>query len=519
MPVYVEAKQPKASRAKKPLFAHMADDALLDYGVPVEWLADARAATDDTLLTLADHLPREAGEALLELATGGKPRLPQPAATVANPFEHPDARRRFRLMANVEELQRALNFPWDKWTVFLHPDQREWVERDYTGAARVSGSAGTGKTIVALHRAAHLARTHPDARVLLATFTDILASALRSKLLRLVSSEPRLAERIDVHSLDALGLRLYKAQVGPATLASRPLVRQLLRDASAAVGAHKFSDHFLLTEWEQLVDAWQLQTWEEYRDVARLGRKTRLPEAQRAVLWSIFERVAHRLEGKERHHPGSALHHPRGGHCKGQKSPLRLCGRGRGTGPEHCADAILRRPRWRTGPTPFSLPATSASGFSSNHFPGNRWASIFAAGRAPCVSTTAPRIRSACRPTCFSARKSATSTTIPKNVATPCRFSTDPRRRSVFSKTRRRKPAPLPHGWPTSRTAAFRLMKSGFSSALTPNLAEPSPRRRRHDLPYKLLDEHVETAPGSPGDQHHAPGQGPGISRRRGHGL
>src|SRR6185295_6793247 len=52
-----------------------------------------------------------------------------------------------------------------------------------------------------------------------------------------------------------------------------------------------FGTHFLLTEWEQVVDAWQLSTWEEYRDVARLGRKTRLPEAQRKVLWGIFERV------------------------------------------------------------------------------------------------------------------------------------------------------------------------------------------------------------------------------------
>jgi superfamily I DNA/RNA helicase len=68
-------------------------------------------------------------------------------------------------------------------------------------------------------------------------------------------------------------------------------VRKLLDEASKAVGGHKFSLHFLLTEWEQVVDAWQLETWESYRDVARLGRKTRLPEAQRTVLWSIFERV------------------------------------------------------------------------------------------------------------------------------------------------------------------------------------------------------------------------------------
>ena len=57
-------------------------------------------------------------------------------------------------MTNVEELERALEFPWEKWTVFLHPEQRQLVERRYAGPARVSGSAGTGKTIVALHRAA-----------------------------------------------------------------------------------------------------------------------------------------------------------------------------------------------------------------------------------------------------------------------------------------------------------------------------------------------------------------------------
>src|SRR5476649_2903800 len=129
-------------------------------------------------------------------------------------------------MTSVEDLRRALDFPSEKWMVFLHPEQRQWVERDYNGPARVSGSAGTGKTIVALHRAAHLARTHPDARVLLTTFSDTLASALRTKLRRLLGNEPRLAERIDVHSIDAIGLRLYKTHVGPATIATREIVRR-----------------------------------------------------------------------------------------------------------------------------------------------------------------------------------------------------------------------------------------------------------------------------------------------------
>ena len=302
VPVYVQTElvaAPTPAAERKLIFASASDDELLGYGVPAEWLDDVKKATEDTLLALTDHLPAEAAEALLELATGGKPRVPQPTMVAANPFDHPDAQRRFRVMTNVEELQRALDFPWEKWTVFLHPEQRQWVERDYSGPARVSGSAGTGKTIVALHRAAHLARTHPDARVLLTTFSDTLANALHTKLKRLLGSEPRLAERIDVYSLNAIGLRLYKTHVGQAKIASREIMRELVQEAASAVGGHKFGLHFLLTEWEQVMDAWQLENWEAYRDVVRLGRKTRLPEAQRTVLWSIFERVRAGLKARK----------------------------------------------------------------------------------------------------------------------------------------------------------------------------------------------------------------------------
>jgi len=296
IPAYVVEERPELP--KPLLFKDVSEEELLGYGVPQEWLDDVRQANEDTVLDLADHLPAEAAEALLELATGGTPRVAQPPAPDTDPFDHPDAQRRFRVMQDSEELKRALDYPWEKWTIFLHPEQRQIVEGDTSGPTRVSGSAGTGKTIVALHRAVYLARTHSDARVLLTTFSDTLANALRTKLVRLISGQPQLGERLEVHALNAIGRRLYELTFGHPQIATREELSAFLTDAAEEVDEHRFSSLFLITEWEQVVDAWQLQSWEAYRDVLRLGRKRRLPESRRRVLWSIFERVRSRMTSR-----------------------------------------------------------------------------------------------------------------------------------------------------------------------------------------------------------------------------
>lgn len=308
IPKYVEAAP--AAKTTTPLFASIAAEELMTYGVPKEWVDDVRRATEDTLFTVAEHLPHEAAEALLELATGGKPqvRIVIPTNRVSgtrsidgdktmalllapDPFAHPDAKRRFRIVANPEELQRALEYPWEKWTIFLHPAQLDLVERSYSGPARISGSAGTGKTIVALHRAVYLARRNPDARVLLATFSEPLANALRTRLRRLIGNEPKIAERLEVHAMAGIGRRLCETGSQRLKIATPDVVQDLLTKASASVKDHKFTAHFLSAEWNDVVDAWQLKTWEEYRDVQRLGRKTRLSERQRTILWTIFDHV------------------------------------------------------------------------------------------------------------------------------------------------------------------------------------------------------------------------------------
>ena len=297
IPKYVEAEPQPVS--KPLLYADIPENDLLGYGVPSEWICEVREATEDTILDLAEHLPSEASEALLELATGGQPQVARAAQADEDPFQHPDAQRRFRVISNVEELERALEYPWEKWMVFLHPAQRELVERDFNGPARTSGSAGTGKTIVALHRAVFLAKKHRNARVLLTTFSDPLAAALRHRLRRLISNEPRLAERLEVHAITAIGRRIGQAKLGRVKIAGSDQIQELLATAAEDVSESRFTPSFLWEEWHNVVDAWQLDTWEDYREVRRLGRKTRLAQTQREVLWQIFEKVRSELVQRE----------------------------------------------------------------------------------------------------------------------------------------------------------------------------------------------------------------------------
>lgn len=269
------------------------DEELLGFGIPEEWLPDVRNATESDLFDLLEHLPQEAAEALLELATGGTPVAPD-AVVVDDPFLHPDAQRRFRVMENVEELEKALEYPWEKWTIFLHPSQRRYAERSFNGPARVGGTAGTGKTVVALHRANWLARSNPDHRVLLTTFSPFLADNLSQKLDRLVSDHD-VRERIVVDVLPGVATEMLREIEGGAVLAADHDVVAILGDAQLEVGG-EFDVRFLKNEWDVVVDAWGLTNWEAYRDVPRLGRKTRLGVNQREKLWSIFERTRAKLK-------------------------------------------------------------------------------------------------------------------------------------------------------------------------------------------------------------------------------
>lgn len=279
-------------------FRALARDDLLSVGVPEDWLQDVLDATEDRFLDLGSHLPSEASEALLAYATTGILNKPASIA-VADPFAHPDAQRRFRVIENVEELERALDLPWEKWAVFLHPSQQAVVDKTFAGPARVAGSAGTGKTVVAVHRAVQLARRDSAIRVLLTTFSEPLSAALATKVAVLGGAESELVRRIIVAPFFGIARELYQlAFARTPNIVPEDILRSMMLKAADAQNGKRFSERFLMSEWTHVIDAWQIKSLDTYAEVPRLGRKNRMGKKQRDALWPIFAKVIEGLTAR-----------------------------------------------------------------------------------------------------------------------------------------------------------------------------------------------------------------------------
>nr|WP_246317644.1 UvrD-helicase domain-containing protein [Hyphomicrobium methylovorum] len=189
--------------------------------------------------------------------------------------------------------------PWEQWAIFLHPSQRAFVTRTFSGPARVAGSAGTGKTVVAVHRAARLAASNDRTRVLLTTFSEPLAASLERKVKVLAGDAGSVVPRITVASFVGIARDLYQLVHGRSPqIASEDLVHGLLTKAAAAEPGPPINERFLLSEWKHVVDAWQLKSAEGYADVPRLGRKNRMGKKQRDRLWPVFAHVIHELNAR-----------------------------------------------------------------------------------------------------------------------------------------------------------------------------------------------------------------------------
>ena len=279
------------------LFSHYDSDYLLALGVPEEWL-DAVFHTDEEHLDrVLERLPQEAAERLFKLACGEP--VPRPVTVTETPFAHPDAQRRFRVIDNQQELRQALEYPWEQWIVFLHPTQRGVVERRYSGPARIAGAAGTGKSVVALHRAAMLARSAPQGRILLTTFSKTLAARLSQNADLLLGSDAPERARIDIVHLHKLARDQWVNTLKRKfAFISAKRFNELLEAAIAKASVTEYSPAFLKAEWEAIVNFRGIDNEETYLHASRKGRGTRLGVRQRRAIWRVFAEFLAVLEEK-----------------------------------------------------------------------------------------------------------------------------------------------------------------------------------------------------------------------------
>lgn len=296
-----------ATSANKPptgLFAATADDDLLSLAVPKLLLPAVRAIhSRQELGDLSPHLPAEAAEALMWLAEG----LPldevrdaiertKPAkvdtANFAQALEHPDSRRRFVTVGTHDDLVAMLKAPLAKWRVFLHPSQERLVRRNFSGPAKVVGGAGTGKTVVAMHRARHLVQsvfTAATDQVLLTTFTANLAADIEANMKVLGGFG---LDRVEVVHLHAWAARLLRSQ-GMSNLevleSGSDQHRDIWNAAIHVTGATRWDRSFYEAEWRDVVRAQGITTRDEYLKASRKGRGKSITRADRAEIWKVFE--------------------------------------------------------------------------------------------------------------------------------------------------------------------------------------------------------------------------------------
>jgi superfamily I DNA/RNA helicase len=287
------------------LFSMVSDDNLKRIGVPEEQIPFVRGIGSETTLHDAKHaLPSDAYEGL-ELLAGGFPieevlglyDAPERETIDSDDFEgalkSDRSQSAFVVVDGEDELRRIMAEPLEKWRVFLHPAQRRLIDRDYSGPCRVLGGAGTGKTVVAMHRAKWLAsRLDGKGRILFTTFTENLAGDIKENLRKICSVEE--LRRIDVINLDSWVSQFMRENGFGYRIAyegnADDTIDKLWGDALARSGEGlDFPQSFYADEWAQVVAPQEAFDKEKYLKASRLGRGTRLDRKSRLQVWNVLE--------------------------------------------------------------------------------------------------------------------------------------------------------------------------------------------------------------------------------------
>lgn len=283
------------------LFAELTDEGLIELGVPEEQIPFVRSIGDaqefyakkssfsgDTFEALSWILEGIPIDEVIELFREEKEGS-EPTENLADALESPLSLKSFVIVEGEEELRRIMAEPLEKWRVFLHPTQRKIVNKNYSGSARVLGGAGTGKTVVAMHRAKHLASGLKDKeRILFTTYTANLASDIKDNLRKICTLDE--IRRIDVINLDAWVSQFLREHGYSAEIVYEEKADNLWEEAVMGTDfSGEFPVNFYEEEYNRVVVAQEAFSLEKYVKASRTGRGTRLDRKKRMQIWKVFE--------------------------------------------------------------------------------------------------------------------------------------------------------------------------------------------------------------------------------------
>ena len=291
----------------------------------------AAAKTEDVLLEVLTNAPDWQANALLEIVAGATvqevreklaldgyendPEISE-EEKIKQALEHPASRMQFTFIGdNSEELKQVIDgADFDAWRTFLHPEQRVYAERRYNGSFRLSGGAGTGKTVVLVHRARMLAKANLQSRIVLTTYTTTLAQSLDSNLSKLdarvmraerlgqpgvvVGGIDSLVNKVVQSASDAEQRNAMKALFGiegaiPGKVLDDKAIRYQweasIRESDHGLEPELANPTFLQQEYETVILPNFITSKEAYLKVPRAGRGTALNRSKRLGVWKAIE--------------------------------------------------------------------------------------------------------------------------------------------------------------------------------------------------------------------------------------
>lgn len=303
------------------LFARATDEDLLDLGVPEAQLPFVRSLeSEEAFFGAQSFFSQDVYEYLSYLADKRIPTAEVIAyaaseragaiggADLSPEAEVPAELRLFAVAQGEDDLRRIMAEPLEKWRVFLHPTQRKIARKTYSGPARVLGGAGTGKTVVAMHRAKILAgKCEGQARILMTTFTANLASDIRENLRKICTAQE--LRKIDVIHLDAWVNQFMRESGYALKIGYGKEIAQLWDKAiDRADQDLPYDRDFYEEEWNRVVIAQEALTWEDYAKATRNGRGTRLNRIKRMQVWKVFECYMNLMKENQIRDINTAMH-------------------------------------------------------------------------------------------------------------------------------------------------------------------------------------------------------------------